>query len=636
MSSALSADLNWAGTLEGPSVEFTEQVPGHGCEHYTSHANADDVPISVPADGPDSCSDAAIAPVVNAPHVDHEESVDDKSTPMSAMAAVADGDDGEQDMEVGVQHLDHDEGGSDGLLAMQRPFDPATVEPLLVAAAELPVSLLTDTAVRQHVQNILREAEKSRFPPAEAFALQAQLAKATKWPMPLIAQWAIDAKNNVPGFGILGSIADAARAVQWHFEQRYEHFLWNGGSGYGYTRKKGYYERLTPADLNHQIIECLGHTAFTEREPQRTESIKRLAEAKRDSTFFDDLPPGINLANGFVAWNNERASFDLRTTSRESRSRERLAFSCIPEALCPNFLRGVRKLLPSQAKQEALQEAFGAAIFCLTPSTDKARRIVILAGRRNSGKSTILEILREFFPPYAIASVPPEEWKSEYSRALLEGKRLNIVTELGGGRMLAGEHVKRIASCEPIMGRLPYGQPQTFRSFAYHFFATNELPRVTDKTSAFERRLLVINFHQSLEQNEIEGDFLDRVREELPGILNWASDGAERLIQRGHFVPPPCHHEAIMGMQFGADPVEIFARLGVEPALENHRGITTENLREALKAFADARDIDTDGWNDLTHMRRLAGLLKELHGAERATRDGRPFYRFVRLRTGSP
>ena len=79
------------------------------------------------------------------------------------------------------------------------------------------------------------------------------------------------------------------------------------------------------------------------------------------------------------------------------------------------------------------------------------------------------------------------------------------------------------------------------------------------------------------------------------------------------------------------DPLRA-AHLAVEAAPGDPRGVTTERLRAALKAFAEARGLDTDGWNEVTHMKRLADFLKKLYGAERAARDGRPFYRFVRLR----
>ena len=507
-------------------------------------------------------------------------------------------------------------------------YDPATATALLMEVEQLEAPPTLEEA-----RAYLRRVARNCFPPAEARAVQVSLSKRTGWPMSVISQMATDERNRI-GNRVLGSITEAVEAVCTLLGEQYTHFIWNGGCGYGYTDENGYHVRLTPSDLERMITAWLGRTTFAEKQSQRKELLQQLAQKTEDRTYFDDLPPGVNVANGFVGW-DPKEGFVLRPTSHETRSRERLPFPCDPEAECPHFLRALHRLLPSEEKRGALQEVFGAAVFGLTPSRDAARRIVFLNGQRNSGKSTLLAILQMFVPDYATASVSPDEWGNEVGRALLEGVHLNIVTELGGRHELAGEHVKRIASCEPILGRLPYGQPRTFRPYAWHVFATNELPRVSDKTSAFERRVIVFNFDRPLQQAEIDGDFLGRVREERPGVLNWLAEGVERLIQRGYLLPPPGHHEAVLSMQFGTDPVELFARLGVEAAPNEHRGITSEDLRQALRAFAEAQDIDTDGWTEVTHMKRLATLLKKLHGAERASRDGRPFYRYVRFR-GAP
>jgi hypothetical protein len=537
-------------------------------------------------------------------------------------------------LQTGVEDSDQDQDERRSAPPIRSASGPAVLQRLLDEASRLTRSPLNDLAAQQRVREILRRAHEARLSPGDARTLHVVLATLTRWPMIIINQRAIDARNDVPGVGIIGSVAEAAAAFQALLEQRYRHFIWNGGSGYGYTEEAGYYVRLPPAELDRMLTEWMGHTTFAEKAQQRKELIGRLEGSTNSSSFFDNLPPGVNLAKSFVKW-DDKDGFVEQHPSLEHRSRERLMFECLPGAMCPTFLRGLSRILPCQAAQEALQEAIGAAVFGLIPASDKARRIILLVGRRNSGKSTILELLQEFFPKYAVASVPPEEWGKEYSRALLEAARLNIVTELGGRQELAGDHVKRIASCELILGRLPYGQPRKFRPIAWHFFATNELPRVSDSTSAFERRMLVISFDQSLRQDEIKGDFLDRVREELPGILNWASDGAERLIRRGYFLPPPGHQEAVLNMQFGNNLVEVFARLCVDAAPGDPRGVTSEALWTSLRAFAEVRDVHTDGWTDATHMRSLSGILKKLYGAERATRNGRPFYRFVRLREAS-
>jgi P4 family phage/plasmid primase-like protien len=248
----------------------------------------------------------------------------------------------------------------------------------------------------------------------------------------------------------------------------------------------------------------------------------------------------------------------------------------------------------------------------------------VLFGPRNTGKSTLISILMGLVPEYATCSVPPEEWNHQYNRAHLDGKLLNVVTELGGGRIVGGDHLKRIVSGEMVSARHPHGKTFHFTAAAFHLFAANELPRVTDRTTAFERRVLALSFDRSLEPGEIDGDFMARIEAERAGIVNWAAEGAIRLLERGRFTIPRGHLEAVLTMQFGQDPVEHFVHLCVERAPDSK--VSTADLRNALKAFGDDRGFE------MSHARSLAGRLKEVHGAERFKVQGRPHYRGIRLK----
>ena len=84
-------------------------------------------------------------------------------------------------------------------------------------------------------------------------------------------------------------------------------------------------------------------------------------------------------------------------------------------------------------------------------------------------------------------------------------------------------------------------------------------------------------FEHPLQNPEIDDSLFDRIREEeLPGVLAWAMEGAERLARRGTYLLPPGHEEAVLRMQFGDDPVELFVRLCVEAAPGDTEGVTTE------------------------------------------------------------
>ena len=70
-----------------------------------------------------------------------------------------------------------------------------------------------------------------------------------------------------------------------------------------------------------------------------------------------------------------------------------------------------------------------------------------------------------------------------------------------------------------------YKDPYMARPTARLTFSTNVLPRFTDRTNAIWRRLLIFPFDVRIEEHEKEADIMTKLRDELPGIFNWAISG---------------------------------------------------------------------------------------------------------------
>jgi putative DNA primase/helicase len=65
----------------------------------------------------------------------------------------------------------------------------------------------------------------------------------------------------------------------------------------------------------------------------------------------------------------------------------------------------------------------------------------------------------------------------------------------------------------------------------------NGKPRITDTSGGMWRRPRLINFGQPIPLNERDPQLSEKLRMELPGILNWALDGLRRVYERGLIVP---------------------------------------------------------------------------------------------------
>jgi phage/plasmid-associated DNA primase len=88
--------------------------------------------------------------------------------------------------------------------------------------------------------------------------------------------------------------------------------------------------------------------------------------------------------------------------------------------------------------------------------------------------------------------------------------------------------------------------------------ATNSLPRFNDKTQGVWRRILFVPFDKTITEDMQVKNLAEILKEELPGILNWALDGLQSLNKAGRFTVPDSHAELIEQYRRDSDPARAF------------------------------------------------------------------------------
>ena len=81
--------------------------------------------------------------------------------------------------------------------------------------------------------------------------------------------------------------------------------------------------------------------------------------------------------------------------------------------------------------------------------------------------------------------------------------------------------------------------------------------------------------------------------EELPGILQWAIVGRDRLINRGHFIQPALAKQALRELEDLASPIGAFVRdrCSVEP----YYSVDCDALYDAWTQWCDQQHRDHHG-----------------------------------------
>ncbi|MCB1955753.1 MAG: hypothetical protein KDG55_08750 [Rhodocyclaceae bacterium] len=201
-----------------------------------------------------------------------------------------------------------------------------------------------------------------------------------------------------------------------------------------------------------------------------------IATCASDEDFFVSAEPGIAAAGRFYRIGPGGLLSDEPLTAEH---RQRTAMPQAPAfgEPAPLFERlldhafGIGDV--GDAQRELLQMALGAA---LCGSLWRYRTVIVLFGPSAAGKSTVLEILKAFFPRDRVGAINPQSWGNEYFAAALAPLALNLVGELDPTTPIQGGVFKAVTGGDPIGARHPTHRPFSFVCQAAHVFNCNRLP----------------------------------------------------------------------------------------------------------------------------------------------------------------
>jgi putative DNA primase/helicase len=255
------------------------------------------------------------------------------------------------------------------------------------------------------------------------------------------------------------------------------------------------------------------------------------------------------------------------------------------------WLNFLAQLWPDDpAAISTLQEMFG---YCLVPDTSQQKAFLIV-GPKRSGKGTIARVLSAVIGDYNVVSTTLSGLAGAFGAQPLIGKRLAIISDARiSNKIDSAVIAERILS---ISGedRQTIDRKNTTSwhgHLAIRFLIlSNELPRIADASGALASRFIVLTMTRSFFGHEDMG-LTSRLMRERPAILNWAIEGHQRLMMRGHFLQPDSAMEAIRDLGDLGSPISAFIRdmCVVSPG----RMVEISRLFEAWKTWC--REQNRDG-----------------------------------------
>lgn len=229
----------------------------------------------------------------------------------------------------------------------------------------------------------------------------------------------------------------------------------------------------------------------------------------------------------------------------------------------------------NKEKINILQEFFG---YCLTKDVSREKSLLLL-GESRSGKSTILETLAGMMGEENYSSVSLEHLSNPQHTPLLINKMVNIDWDVSGGAEKYEANFKIITSGEPITVNQKFIPTFKFRPYCKLIMAANKFPRITDHSSAFFKRLILLPCERVFEPQEQNPLLKEQLKKELPLILNWSIEGLQRMVKRGNFeVGKKFMTDAIEELREESNPVDIFFRENIATDVMGSAEIEKQDL----------------------------------------------------------
>lgn len=277
------------------------------------------------------------------------------------------------------------------------------------------------------------------------------------------------------------------------------------------------------ASLSRSKLDSMLYLASSEKDIRVTPS-----DFDTDNFILNTHNGIIDLRDGLFSENNPDRMLSKSVSTDYD--------SCAP---CPRWVSFLDRIMDgNQNLIRFLQRAIG---YSLTGSTVE-QCFFLCYGTGANGKSVFLETMRGLLDDYASAAefstflaTSSENVRNDI--AALAGARFVSANESGADKRLSEQIIKALTGGDTISARFLFHEYFEFRPQFKVWMATNHKPIIRDTDHAIWRRVRLVPFNVTIPEDERDPHLSAKLREEFPGILNWAIQGCMDWQQNGLGTP---------------------------------------------------------------------------------------------------
>lgn len=235
---------------------------------------------------------------------------------------------------------------------------------------------------------------------------------------------------------------------------------------------------------------------------------------------------------------------------------------------CPEFKRFLADVtLGNPVLQERIWQAFG---YLLVPD-QHGKAIILLQGRKHSGKSVLVNVVKRCFDDELVVTLSVNEFDRRFATSSLYGKKLCVDADLSDERLdrTAVSVLKKLTGADSISGDVKFGDYLQFENSAKFLYGSNHVVLLPNKDAAFYDRLVVIPFARTVPSDERDFRLEEKLNAERDAIIFQALAAYRRLVKSNYRFAGDFPINAVTedGGERIADSVSHFLREDCEIAL---------------------------------------------------------------------
>lgn len=298
-----------------------------------------------------------------------------------------------------------------------------------------------------------------------------------------------------------------------------------------YTWHSGYWQRGIYEGVINKELSTIFYNEKSRGRMQLDKTIIFIRGVAMNNTVQEAPPSKISFKNGLL---------DIKTMELGEHDKSLFIVNQIPhdynpDAKCPKWEAWLADTVHAE-DVPFLQEWVGYNFYRGVPEA----AFLILTGSGQNGKTVFMILFLDTVGRRNNSTISlPALSYDVFSRAQLDQKLSNISDDLGNTMIKNAGYLKEVSSGSEINAQHKFGHPFDFIPYSKITYACNEPPEIRDQSDAIKMRLRVVKFpytfskdpHGEQKPARDREELIMELREEIPGIINWAIVGLKRFLE---------------------------------------------------------------------------------------------------------